>query len=332
MFRRKSKTDQEPPFTIKMELTEGCNLRCKFCGLQGIREVGERNYKLMTVELAEHIAKQVRDLGWKSRWEFAMHGEPTMNPNHAKIIEVIRKTLPKSHLMMTSNGGGLLRKPGPPHTVMRLMEAGLNVLALDDYEGANIVPKIREAMKDVDIPQFECPSDPLGNPYRRHPVSYHMISYITDLSKTVETRKGTIRSFMNNAAGCASPPNEKKQGKRCARPFRELAIRWDGQLPLCCVDWRGVYGCGDLRKESLATLWQSPALKAARVKLYHGERDFGPCSGCDSHSFRVGLLPDSGGQRTLPKPGKRERDVIEEVLSRPPLTEPVLRPWEGGDA
>ena len=31
---------QEPPFCIQFELTEGCNLACSFCGIQGIRDNG----------------------------------------------------------------------------------------------------------------------------------------------------------------------------------------------------------------------------------------------------------------------------------------------------
>ena len=29
---------QQPPFCIQIELTEGCNLACSFCGIAGIRD------------------------------------------------------------------------------------------------------------------------------------------------------------------------------------------------------------------------------------------------------------------------------------------------------
>jgi len=32
---------QTPPFSIQIEPTEGCNLGCSFCGLQGMKKKGK---------------------------------------------------------------------------------------------------------------------------------------------------------------------------------------------------------------------------------------------------------------------------------------------------
>ena len=322
---------QEAPFTVKLELTEGCNLRCTFCGLQGIREKGEKNFKFMQPEWAGRIAREMAALGWKSRFECAMHGEPTMNPEAANIINAIRSELPRAHIMMTSNGGGLLGKPGPATRIQALFDAGLNVLALDDYKGANIVPRIRKALDEAGRPDgidfFECPEDPRGNPYRRHKPDYKMVSFITDLQDTSGKGNG-IRAHMNNGCGAAFPPNENMASKRCARPFRELSIRWNGEVGLCCNDWRGVYKCGNVLELGVNAVWQSIYMNAARKKLYRGQRDFGPCLGCDSHSFRTGLLPDPMGRAKLPKPNADDLAAIETAIAGGPYTKPVLRPWE----
>ena len=88
------KEKQEPPFAIQIELTEGCNLFCKFCGIRGIRNKPHR-YKFMSLEYSKNIAKQIRKANWQSRIEFAMHGEPTMNPRLLEIIKVHSKKLKK---------------------------------------------------------------------------------------------------------------------------------------------------------------------------------------------------------------------------------------------
>jgi len=133
---------QEPPNAVQVELTEGCNLRCPFCGLNGIRSK-KRDFKFLTPEVAQQIALLISNEDWNPRVEFAMHGEPTMHPDAAGMVRIFREYLPSASLMMTSNGGGLLRDPGPVLQIERLMQAGLNVLALDDYEHANIIPKVR---------------------------------------------------------------------------------------------------------------------------------------------------------------------------------------------
>mgnify|MGYP001810155568 CR=1 FL=1 len=141
----------------------------------------------------------------------------------------------------------------------------------------------------------------------------------------------TIRSIVNNAGGAGAPPNQKKAGKRCHRPFREMDIRWDGTVGLCCQDWRGAYRCGSVITDGLSAVWQGEAINAARVKLYHGQRDFSICNGCDSHSGRSGLLPDPSGKATLPLPDVITDAVIATATAGQPYTAPVLRPWEKSD-
>ena len=76
---------QDPPNSIQIELTEGCNLACSFCGIQSIRENeadGPQNihgkasapYRYLTIERARSICDRIKEAGWNPRLEFAMHG------------------------------------------------------------------------------------------------------------------------------------------------------------------------------------------------------------------------------------------------------------------
>ena len=42
--------NQEAPFTVQIELTEGCNLGCNFCGLRGMRENGTKPWKFLSIK------------------------------------------------------------------------------------------------------------------------------------------------------------------------------------------------------------------------------------------------------------------------------------------
>lgn len=327
---------QEAPFAVQIELVEGCQLRCPFCALNGIRGK-ENNFKFMTEKTLAKTLSQIVDAGWNPRIEFAMHGEPTMHPDYVGMIALARTCAPKLQLMLTSNGGGILRKPGAAENIRALFDAGLNILALDDYEGVRIVDKIVEALyadqKTLDYLEqqhnlaiYRYPDDPEGNPHKRRRLSDRVLTIIRDIS-TVEKGKGT-HSLLNNHAGVGAPPNNRGQGKRCAKPFRELSVRWDGNIAICCNDFRGVYKCGNIVKDGLDAVWNGDAMVAARKKLYHGMRDFGPCKGCDAISYRVGFLPDKLGKQTLPKPSKYDLQVIEKACAGSSYTKPVLRPWE----
>lgn len=311
---------QAPPYAIQIELAEGCNLRCSFCGLNGIRG-RENNVKAMSVNHAFIIAERIREADWHPRIEFAMHGEPSLNPNFIQILKEFRLRLPKgSHMMMTSNGAGFVKNPTQ---LVDEVVAEVNVLALDDYENVNLVPKILEHYKGNYPPKFY-PAEPEANPHRRRKIQEHDFVIVQDIS---EATKGT-HSTLNNHAGCGAPKNGNGQGKRCAKPFRELSIRWDGSIAICCNDWRGYYKCGNAIHQSLEEIWQGEAFVAARRKLYHGLRDFGPCAGCDAISYRPGLLPDQLGKQTLPLPTAKDQAAIDRALAGQPYTLPVWRPWE----
>lgn len=311
---------QAPPFCMQIELCEGCNLRCSFCGLNGIRGK-ENNPKLLTMLNAKLLANRIVESNWHPRIEFAMHGEPTLNPDAVEIVSIFRKTLGKSvHLMMTSNGGGILKSP--TEIVDGLLK-NLNVLALDAYEGVSIVPRILQNYKGIHKPVFY-PKEQAGNPHRRRKSSEHDFVIVEDISKAT---KGT-HSTLNNHAGCGAPKDDSANGKRCAKPFRELSVRWDGNISVCCNDWRGYYKCGNAFDQSLEAIWQGPEMIAARKKLYHGERDFGPCDGCNALSYRPGLLPDLKGLQSLPQASNKDKAVIANALAGEPYTKPVPRKWE----
>lgn len=310
---------QEPPFCIQVELTEGCNLYCDFCGLQGIRTQKDKNYKPMTMETAEQTARLIAEAdGWNPRIEFAMHGEPTANKRWLEIITLFREWLPKHNLMMLSNGLGFMKDPDTTITAAIKI---LNCLGIDAYEYAGIYPIIRDKYSKR-IPWY--PKDgPWFNPHAR--TREHFVTFVQDISEATE---GT-HSVLNNHCGCGSAPNDKADGKRCAKPFREMAVRWDGNVAMCCNDWRGIMKVENVNNvDSIETIWQHEVFHAARLHLYHGLRTVGPCKGCDAISYRPGLLPDKKGQESLPQPSPTWRRRLQRACDGESYTEHVKRPWE----
>lgn len=322
---------QDPPNSVQIEPTEGCNLRCPFCGLNGIRGK-EHNFRFMSIATGENIARVIAEAPWNPRIEFAMHGEPTRHPNLPGLIAAFRAQLPKGQLMLTTNGSGLVKDTFAKIT--KLFQAGIWTFAIDEYQGVKWAQQIRENLRlpdgKVEVEHqlsarvFEYPVEADGNPHRRMPPGQRRLIFIApiDLSK-----KGT-HSSLTNHTGAGAPKNDLGMGKRCHRPFREISVRWDGSVAICCNDWRGEFVVGNVNETPIDELWQDRRFQAARRKLYHGERDFGPCKGCDAVSYRVGLLPDRMGKESLPPADADDLQYIADALADGPLTKPVLRPWE----
>jgi len=308
----------DPPFCVQVEMTEGCNLYCDFCGLTGVREKGAPNFKFMTTAVAEKIAASVAAAGWRARIEFAQHGEPTMNKDAADIVAIFRKHLPRNQLMMTSNGGGLVKDSAA--RISRLFDAGLNVLAIDEYQYVEIGPKIRANIKGAGLNVHEYPSEKSASPHKRWPRGARELIFVEDISKAKSGNHATI----SNHCGAAAPLDFSSDGKRCAKPFREMSIHWDGHVKACCQDWFGIVLAGNINKSSVEQVWRGEVFTAMRRKLFRGERDFVPCLGCNYRTYRDGLLPDQRGKYTLRRASAEDEAILKRAV-RKPLNKPVSK-------
>lgn len=288
----KNKIVQDPPFTMQIEPTEGCNLGCSFCGLHGMREKGTKPWNFMTVETAERIASEVARVGWNCKFVFAMHGEPTLNPAFIDIVATFRKHLPKAVFHMYSNGYAMNHADDTEAYLDRLFGAGMNDILVDCYTANgdwNFVEKI-------DVDKYNVVTLEPGVPYY-YPKQGRRICLLPPIAQD-DTNKMTRR--LANHCGAAFPLDDSFNNKRCTFPFRELDVRWNGQVCLCCDDFRGEYPIANIHDMPIEDLWNHPRFHAARVMLYNNDRRFRPCQGCTHVSVRVGFLPDKKGKQTLP--------------------------------
>lgn len=322
------KYKQDAPFSIQVEFTEGCNRGCGFCGLRGMRKDGKAPFYFMNKETATRIADEIVRVGWNSRVIFSMHGEPTLNKNYLNIIKLFRKKLPKAVLSMMSNGCGIV-SDDPDEMEARLhkiKQAGLNDLIIDMYtpkDDGHVIKDFCESqgyeyqVLDKGVPLY-------GNSAKKFRILFN---------PPIQTDEGAaINRHLCNHCGAAAPLDFSYEGKRCARPFREMTFRHDGSVALCCNDFRGQYPVGNILEQDIDEIWQSKRFQAARILLYAGERGaFTPCKGCNALSHRVGLLPDLKGQKEMPEPTDKIRKFAANVSKE---NEPlcgdnwVTRPWE----
>jgi radical SAM protein with 4Fe4S-binding SPASM domain len=59
----------------------------------------------------------------------------------------------------------------------------------------------------------------------------------------------------------------------CNRPWRMLAITWDGFFLPCCVDSKRQYVMGDAYNDSIEDVWNGEKIKYLREKLRNGKYD-----------------------------------------------------------
>ena len=78
-----------------------------------------------------------------------------------------------------------------------------------------------------------------------------------------------------NHAGNVNPEVYEKYGmkkiteplkKTCTRVFREMVIKYDGVVPICCIDWKRECPIGKFPEKSLHEIWNGKEFNAIVLK------------------------------------------------------------------
>ena len=116
--------------------------------------------------------------------------------------------------------------------------------------------------------------------------------YIKEYCEVHSELKNKVTIVMRNpkeileARGGTAPNRTNMQmieNVKCTHPFRQLIIRPDGKVSICCNDALGLTEMGDVSTESLLEVWNGKKMEKARKKLVcEGRKSIEICKYCDS--------------------------------------------------
>lgn len=75
----------------------------------------------------------------------------------------------------------------------------------------------------------------------------------------------------------------------CYYPWHSVSVTWEGKVVPCCRDHNACSVLGDLRKESLESIWNGDRMKALRAQFLQGNVTAAPCASCKERSLEIGL-------------------------------------------
>lgn len=313
------------PNTVQIELVQGCNRSCQFCGTNGFK------HKINCIEqkVLKKQCKLIQESGYNPRILIAGHGENTLHPHFFECIKLMRKTMPNAWMQILTNGY-LIKKD--LNNITKMFDAGLNDVTMDEYsdskfDRAEIQAILAEYEKTSGIKvefQIMKKGIPLYAP--KVPKNHRLL-----VIPAIDEKEITVSRKLTNHCGAGMPPKSDYTDRVCTRIFREMSFRWDGWVCLCCQDFRGQFQIANCMDDNIKTfddLWRHETFEAARRILYHKKRIFFPCNVCDHIPMRAGLIPDHLGKEDLEKPTKVDWKLVNEVSRREPRTELIPREWE----
>lgn len=239
---------------IEIETINRCNGSCSFCPVNC--NVDPRVERIMDVSLFESIVGQLEEMDYAGRFTTFSNNEPLLDERIIEFNRYARKHLPKAHMHLFTNG-----------TLLTIDKFAALTEVLDELVIDNYHQELQLIRPCVEIQEY-CKS---------HPELTSKVTIVLRKPQEILTSRG------------GNAPNRKKvnqYGKdRCLLPFKQIIVRPDGKVSLCCNDATGKYTLGDLTKESLHDVWYGAKFSMVRKCLYEGRENWGNCKFCDTFSM-----------------------------------------------
>lgn len=239
---------------IEIETINRCNGICSFCPINA--KVDPRKKQTMTVELFEKIINELADLEYNGRIALFSNNEPMLDDRIIDMYKYCRSKLPDAWLFMFTNGTLLTLEK-----CKKLLPL-LDELIIDNYsQDLKLIPNSQEIVKYCEENKSLCDK------------------------VTIVLRKPD--EILSSRGGDA--PNRKEMisygDATCVLPFRQMIVRPDGKVSLCCNDPLGKNTLGDLASESLTEVWYGEKFQKVREALYIGRDHWKHCTYCDTFNM-----------------------------------------------
>lgn len=245
----------QPMFShIEIETINRCNGACSFCPVN--KNDDPRKKAVMPVELFEGIVGQLAEMGYSGRFATFSNNEPLLDDRIIDFNSYARKRLPNARMHLFTNGTLLTMEK-----FIALTEV-LDELIIDNYQ-----QELRLIKPCREIAEY-C---------GEHPELRKKVTIVLRKPNEILTSRGGAAPNRARLAGYGDD--------RCVLPFKQMVVRPDGKVSLCCNDALGKYTLGDAGREKLADIWRGPRFAMVRKCLYGGRKEWGDCRFCDAFSM-----------------------------------------------
>lgn len=288
------------PFTISLEPTTFCNLRCPECP-SGLRSFTRPTGMLRKDFFRETIHELASTLVYLY---FYFQGEPYLNPDFLDMVQYASK---RGIYTVTSTNAHFLNEENAKRTVT----AGLDriIISIDGttqetYESYRIggkLSKVLEGTRNLVYWKKELQSRTPHIIFQFLVVrpNEHQIEEVKQLGKEIgvdEVVFKTAQVYDYEQGNPLIPTNNKysryqKQAdgsytiknkllNHCWKLWHSCVITWDGRVVPCCFDKDAKHQLGDLKVSSFQEIWQGAAYQRFRQAIFRSRKEIDICANC----------------------------------------------------
>lgn len=231
---------------IEIEINHNCNKACSYCPNAEYERI-EKGH--MPEKLFLKLIEQLKDINFSGRMSFSFYNEPTLSPNLEKFSQIAKLALPAITIELYSNGTLIDLKK-----FNSLADAGIDKFIITKHEN------IDDYLFEKTLAELE-------------PEQLKKIEFRTFKELHLTNRGGLLKQLSNSVDLAFLP---------CMIPAMMLTVSVEGNVIPCFEDYYQKNQMGNISKEHLKDIWNSPAYTDFRKKLKLGLRhNFDVCKSCN---------------------------------------------------
>lgn len=243
--------DRIPIFSsVEIEAINRCNGECPFCPVNKYSD--PRQMKKMSESLFKKIIDELGEMRYSGKLALHSNNEPFLDSRIIEFARYAHEHVPNAFVYLYTNGTLLTLDN------FKAIIPFLDGIVIDNYDDEL---KLHNNIKEIHL---FCKKN-------------------KDVDKKVQIRLRKVHEVLDTRGG-QSPNNTKEKAMRmsCVLPYKQMVIRPDGKVSLCCSDPYGKNTLADLNKMTIKEAWYSMRYKEVRQALRKGRNRIRLCKYCDT--------------------------------------------------
>lgn len=233
---------------VEIETASACNRTCWYCPNSKHKRPSRGR---MPESLFRKILSDLAERSYAGRLSFHFYNEPLLDKRLCDFVALARQALPESYIKLFTNGDLLT-----PARFRQLVSAGMSRICITDHGGAG--DALEKCMAEL------------------RPDERDMVRLQTSAMLSLSNRGGIVPLVQ-----LVNEPLDVP----CALPMSRMVITLSGNIVLCCEDYFEQMVIGNVEKQSIWEIWDSPRLNRIRERLARGDRR---CTTICRHCSNVG--------------------------------------------
>jgi MoaA/NifB/PqqE/SkfB family radical SAM enzyme len=277
------------PPRVQIQTQAGCNGRCVFCPNEEVLK-SDLEHGRMPLDLFHKIIDELAQQPPR-RIGLYMMNEPMLDKRMPDLVRIVTQRIPSTKSQIITNGTHLTPDRGEALVEAGIKQVKCSLQSLDPETNREIMGY--DSRKVID----NCIA--FQNTLKRKKakdVDFRISMVITkkNVNQVDETRRfwakhgvRLVTSALENRGGNIKIAGELNVGAmrsmgNCIRPSRDFMVLFNGDVPLCCVDWHRTVVLGNVARQTIYDVWHSQTVEQIRDGLAEGNASKLPaiCTNC----------------------------------------------------